>query len=129
MTNDSAILLVDDDADTREYLSNWLVDQGFGVKTAASGDEALSFLYADEACDVLVADIVMPGMSGIELAERSREARPGVPMVLMTGHPEGFATASRSGAIVMPKSVVELRLPSVLQELLGTPRSQAPLGR
>ena len=37
MTNDSAILLVDDDADTREYLSNWLVDQGFGVKTAASG--------------------------------------------------------------------------------------------
>jgi CheY-like chemotaxis protein len=57
-----------------------LIDMGHGVTSAASGDEALQYLYTEEQCDLVITDIAMPVMSGIELADRTNDARPGRPL-------------------------------------------------
>jgi CheY-like chemotaxis protein len=71
------ILLVEDDPTSRYFMAALLSDMGYTVTSTASGDEALQFLYSEEPCDLVFADIVLPGMSGIELARRTaRRAGP-----------------------------------------------------
>jgi CheY-like chemotaxis protein len=113
------ILLVEDDPTSRYLMAEMLSDMGYAVTSAASGNEALQFLYSEESCDVLFADIVLPGgMSGIELAERTREARPGLPTVLVTGRTEGWKEAIDAGALALPKPVSRERLADVLADAL-----------
>lgn len=112
------ILLVEDDPTSRYLLAAMLSEMGYGVTSAASGDEALQFIYSEESCDVLFADIVLPGMSGIELARRTHEARPGLPTVLVTGRTEGWQEAIDAGALALPKPVSRERLADVLADAL-----------
>jgi two-component system, NtrC family, sensor kinase len=81
----------------------------------------MRFLSSKQACDVLFSDVVMPGMSGVELARRSREARPGLPTILMTGKAEGWRTALEDGALAMSKPVNRERLANVLADVLRAP--------
>ncbi len=67
-----AILAVDDEADQRDLLKHYLTDCGFGVVTAASGDEAL-VVCAKHRFDLVLLDISMPGMNGWETGARIRE--------------------------------------------------------
>jgi CheY-like chemotaxis protein len=112
------ILLVEDDPTSRHLMAAMLSDMGYGVTSAANGNEALQFLYSEESCDVVFADIVMPGMSGIELARRTSEARPGLPTVLVTGRTEGWKEAIDAGALALPKPVSRERLADVLADAL-----------
>jgi FimV-like protein len=73
------VLLVDDDAALLELFQEELPRHGLEVRTARSGDEALRRIEAD-APDVVVTDIHMRGMSGVELAKRAIELRPDVPI-------------------------------------------------
>ena len=116
------ILLVEDDPTSRHLMADLLSDMGYNVTSAASGDEALQFLYSEETCDLLFADIVLPGMSGIELARRTRAARPGLPTVLVTGRPEGWKAALDEGALALSKPVSRERLADVLADALQRPR-------
>lgn len=116
------ILLVEDDPTSRNLMAALLSDMGFNVTSAASGDEALQFLYSEESCDVVFTDIVLPGMSGIELARRTREARPGVATVLVTGRTEGWKAALDAGALALAKPVSRERLADVLADALERPR-------
>ena len=118
MTN--RILLVEDDAASRRLLAAMLNDMGNAVTSAASGDEALRYLYAEESCDVVISDILMPNMSGIELARRMREARPGLPVIFVTGEPSGIEIALDNGALALPKPVVRRALSDVLDEALAS---------
>ena len=115
------ILLVEDDPTSRHLMATLLSDMGYTVTSAASGDEALQFLYSEETCDVVFADVVLPGMSGVELARHSRAARPGVVTVLVTGKPEGWTAALDAGAMALPKPVSRERLAQVLADLLERP--------
>jgi CheY-like chemotaxis protein len=117
------ILLVEDDPTSRYLMATMLTEMGYIVTSAASGDEALQFLYSEESCDVLFADIVLPGMSGIELARRTREARPGLPTVLVTGRTEGWKEAIDAGALALPKPVSRERLEDVLADALQKRRA------
>jgi CheY-like chemotaxis protein len=78
------VLLVDDDDDNRELLGELLEAAGFAVVRAASGPEALRALAAGPA-DVLVTDVGMPDMGGLELAAETKRLAPAVPVVLVTG--------------------------------------------
>jgi CheY-like chemotaxis protein len=118
------ILLVEDDPSSRYLMAAMLSDMGHAVTSAASGDEALQFLYSGESCDVVFTDIVLPGMSGIELARRTRDARPGVATVLVTGRPEGWKAALDAGALALAKPVSRERLADVLADALQ--RRDAP---
>lgn len=79
------ILLVDDDALTRQFYRDLLTEHGFQVREAASGEEGLR-LAERQAFDAAVLDIVMPGMSGLELLEHLRRRDPELPVIMLTAH-------------------------------------------
>jgi len=82
------ILVVEDDEDVREVATLCLADAGYRVLTAASGDLALPIIAGGEPIDLLFSDVVMPaGMSGVELARAARRMRPGLKVLLSSGHP------------------------------------------
>jgi two-component system response regulator AtoC len=77
------ILVVDDDPGVRFALTEVLGERGHRVVTAASGHEALGKL---EGVDVVVTDLAMPGMDGLELVSRIAERDPALPVILVTAH-------------------------------------------
>lgn len=83
------ILLVDDDPAVRRVACRMLRGCGFSVLEAHGGTAAISVSAAhDGAIDLLLTDIVLPGMNGVQLATRIADQRPGVAVVFMSGHPE-----------------------------------------
>ncbi|HSM61378.1 MAG TPA: response regulator, partial [Longimicrobiales bacterium] len=93
------ILIVDDDTDALEVFKTRLAHGGFEVETAESAEEALARV-ASFAPRLVVTDIRMSGMSGLELLERLREGMEGLDVVVMTGHEDmdTAVTAMKSGA-------------------------------
>jgi signal transduction histidine kinase/CheY-like chemotaxis protein len=82
------VLVVDDQDAVRELAERVLAQYEARVLGAANGREALAALAQNEqVIDVVLTDVVMPGMSGIELARRLRAERPGLPLVYFTAHP------------------------------------------
>lgn len=79
------ILLVEDDERVRSLVRRVLDARGYQVLSAADGAEALE-IWHREHCDLLLSDIVMPGISGVELAETLRRQRPGLKVILMSGY-------------------------------------------
>ncbi len=81
------ILLVEDSDDVRALAKEQLQALGYKVIAAGSGEEALRMLPDEAAVDLLFTDIVMPGgMSGLELVDKFRTLRPGVPILMTTGY-------------------------------------------
>lgn len=80
------ILLVDDDPAVRAASADMLEELGYRVVQACSGEEALVALQARSDLSVVVSDIRMPGMSGIELSERVRDLGREVRVILMSGY-------------------------------------------
>lgn len=88
------ILLVDDDDAVREITAAILEDLGYEVREASSGDAALEALARNPRVDLMMVDVSMPGMSGIDLTRAVRERRPEVPVLLVTGYADGDAVAA-----------------------------------
>jgi two-component system cell cycle sensor histidine kinase/response regulator CckA len=92
------ILLVEDEDAVREAARRILQSAGYEVLAAASGEEALALAAArDEAIDLLLSDMVMPGMSGRELARRLAAARPEIRVVYMSGYSDEPISHARNG--------------------------------
>ncbi len=93
------ILVVDDDALSRALCSDMLVGGGFYVKAASSGPEALEVLE-EEDFDIVVTDLVMPGMDGLELLEQVKQHNALIDVVVITGHGsmESAIAALKKGA-------------------------------
>ncbi len=81
------VLLVEDDDDNRELMAEVLATSGFDVVSAASGREGLRSL-AERSVDVIVTDVGMPGMGGLELATAAKRVAPSVPIIVVTGWAE-----------------------------------------
>jgi len=108
-----AILIVDDEASVREYLSSILADN-YEVTTAATGADALD-LIRDEVFDLVICDLMIPDMSGLEIMARAREQRPDVDFIVLTayGSLESAIKAIRLGAsdyLLKPFDPEELRV-------------------
>nr|WP_295889855.1 ATP-binding protein [uncultured Devosia sp.] len=91
----SVILVVDDDALINMSTVDMVQDLGHTVLEAYSGKEALQILGSGQRIDALITDYAMPGMTGVELADRARELHPGLPILLATGYadlPSGTTT-------------------------------------
>jgi two-component system, NtrC family, response regulator AtoC len=78
------VLVVDDDPEVRQLIEAALRDVGFEISLAGSGEEALALIAVDDY-DVVVTDLQMPGMNGLEVCERIAQIRPDVPVVILTG--------------------------------------------
>jgi len=113
-----SILVVEDDPTSRRLLASLLVEMGYDVTSAAGGEEALRYLYSEQTCDAVISDMIMPGMSGIELAARARDARPGLPVVFVTGKPDALELSIRVGSLALCKPVTRERLDGILQDAL-----------
>lgn len=88
----AVILFVDDDPLIAMSTAEMLEDLGHKVIPVSSGRDALDVLRSAQPIDLMMTDHMMPGMTGIELAARSREVRPSLPILLATGYadlPEG----------------------------------------
>ncbi len=80
------ILLVDDDKDLREFLYQHLLHCGHAVLQAGSGTEAIERFRGNPEIDLVVTDIVMPGVSGDQLALKLLESKPGLPVLFISGN-------------------------------------------
>ena len=93
------ILVVDDEAIMRDSLRDWLGDAGYQVLTAENGSQALEVIEKGKP-GIVIADLVMPGMDGIELLKRAREISAGIEVIIITayGSIPTAITAMREGA-------------------------------
>src|SRR5438128_2219244 len=80
-----SILVVDDDQSVRSYLSDFLASCGYTVECAESGDEAVARLTAGYVPSVIVQDIVMPGINGIEVLESVKKINASIPVIILSG--------------------------------------------
>ncbi|MGA9581338.1 MAG: PAS domain S-box protein [Allosphingosinicella sp.] len=87
------VLLVEDNDHVREFACHLLDELGYRVVVAVSGEEALERLET-EAVDIVFSDVVMPGLSGVELARLARERDPNLPILLASGYSEEIVGAA-----------------------------------
>ena len=80
------ILLVDDDETVRETSADMLQELGYGVVQASNGNEALEVLASHRGVDVMVTDIRMPGMSGLELSDLASNRFCSLKIILTSGY-------------------------------------------
>ena len=118
------VLVVEDNTDLLKLLKNVLTGMGFHVLTATDGESALKvFERAEEHVDILVTDIVMPGINGLDLAKRLKEKKPSLKTVLITGYtdrlPEAEDFASKNNAVILKKPFSLDDMRKVVLSLLG----------
>jgi DNA-binding NtrC family response regulator len=83
----ATVLLVDDDPSVRSFIQTYLQSSGFRTVAAASGNEAMRVL--NQECDsigLVLTDLRMPNISGIELAKLVRQSKPDTPIIFMSGY-------------------------------------------
>lgn len=119
------ILLVEDDATVREAVAAHLVRAGYDVQSASDGAAGLR-AYTDAPADLVLLDLMLPVMGGLELSRLLRALRPDLPLVMLTarGHERERIQGLRHGAddyVTKPFSMreLELRIRSVLRRAAG----------
>jgi PAS domain S-box-containing protein len=108
----ATVLLVEDEADVRRLLTRILSRSGYQVIEAASPEEALR---VETPVDLLITDIVMAGMSGVELASHIQKNRPGTPVLLISG----YTADSLPSGVALPPRTALLRKPFTAATLLS----------
>ena len=125
------VLLVEDEDDIREIIRDSLEERGCLVLASADGAAALEQCARhDGPIHLLLADMMMPGMNGHELAERVVQLRPATPVMFVSGHPE----AEVGDDTLIGQSVTLLRKPFSSTELVDrviqvVGRTPAPAAR
>jgi CheY-like chemotaxis protein/anti-sigma regulatory factor (Ser/Thr protein kinase) len=112
----AVVLLVDDNADVLEATASLLQQAGHAVRTAVGATQALALVDAGLRPDVLLSDIVLGDMDGVDLAQRVRERHAPVRVVLATGYSSAAADARGQGFTVLQK-------PYEAGQLLGAMRA------
>ena len=107
------VLVVDDEWLVLDFTRSVLEDLGCVVVTASNAADALNRLRTDVGIDLLITDIQMPGMDGVELIERAKEMRPTLPIIVTSG---------RSDA---PTGVDLVRKPFDLEDLVRAMKRQS----
>ena len=85
MNNNNRILIVDDEKSIRLSLTDELEDEGYRVSTAANGEEAFKLL-AEEDFDLVITDLVMEGIDGIEVLKKAKTLDPVLSVLILTGY-------------------------------------------
>src|SRR5204862_7147981 len=115
----SRILLAEDDDSLRGFLARALERAGHDVTACADGDEAATFL--DEPWDLLLTDIVMPGMDGIEVARQAAAIHPGLRIMFITGFAAvalAAGDAAPAGAKVLSTPIHTRQIGSVAERMI-----------
>ncbi len=118
------ILLAEDDLSMRQFLTAALEKAGHSITPCANGLEALDQIKAAEAgdFDLLLADIIMPGLDGIELSQKAMTLLPGLKVMFITGFAamalDGRVTEKAEGARIVSKPFHLSQLVNQIDEIL-----------
>lgn len=82
----NTILVVDDEHFMRESIADFLKEYGYKVITSPDATDALNIIQSNNSIDIILSDIRMPGVSGIELLEKIHSFSPEKPVILMTAY-------------------------------------------
>jgi CheY-like chemotaxis protein len=119
------ILVVEDDADLRTYICDVLRDLNYRVLSAPSAQGALTILLQDEPkVDLLLTDVVMPGINGRELGRRAQQIRPGLKVLYMTGYSRNAVVHQGrldEGVDLLEKPIPQAKLALRVREMLDRP--------
>src|ERR1035438_8089793 len=122
------ILIVDDDPGQRSLLDSFLRSQGFETVTVGSGEEALKVLSTG-SIDMMISDVRMPGLSGLETMHRARQEHAVLPILLVTAYADirEAVGAMRDGALnYLAKPIDLYELLTTVQQAIGITKT-APL--
>ncbi len=122
------VLVVEDDGAVRAVAVAGLTRLGYRVHDAAQGDEALGILRTGRT-DLLVTDVIMPGMNGLDLAHVARTLQPGLRVLFASGYTPGSVALNavvESGAAFLPKPYALDALARKVRELLDAPPASLP---
>jgi len=114
MNKANRILVVDDDRFYQEFCSDLLKEENYEVVTAFTGQEALA-LISEKEYDLMLLDLVMPKMDGMEILEKAKQVRPEMDIIIMTGYPtvESAIQTLKAGAsdyLTKPLNPEELKI-------------------
>ncbi len=121
MTARSRVLVIDDDPGLLELLEIYFSRQGYRVLGVRNGEDALGTLD-DTQPDLIILDLVLPGMGGLDVLRRLKQVLPRTPVVMVSGHGQApnIVESMRRGAsdfLLKPFEIEELDL--ALQKVLG----------
>jgi CheY-like chemotaxis protein len=117
-----SVLVVDDDSSCLSGVRRILSRMGYCVHTETSGVRALEH-FANHGADVVLADVMMPTMNGLDLARKLREVRPDLAVIIFTGGPlpgmEECGRLEQGGIPILSKPLAEDHLEVALRKVLG----------
>jgi len=116
------VLVVDDDPDNRGSLAMLLAAKGMHVSQCESGKSALAELSHFKSIDLIVSDVSMPEMDGVEFAARAKELRPDIPLLLLTGHDSLVDQVIAQGSMALLKPYEPERLLGLVEEMFARAR-------
>lgn len=125
------ILVVEDEIDLLNVMVSLLEERGINVLSASNGDDALVLQEEhEEQIDILLTDVLMPGMSGVKLAKLITSLRPNIKVIYMSGYPADGGVMSigiPDNAVLVVKPIEYERLLCILYQTLNNIRSDAEI--
>src|ERR1700694_4355743 len=119
------ILVLDDEADVRKLVAAMLTSNGYKVLTADNGDNAIkAFRRSKQPVDMLLLDVVSPGLSGPMVAERIGEIQPGLRVLFMSGYDNTNVVQRyvvEKGYALLPKPFTMDQLSKKVREVMDSP--------
>jgi CheY-like chemotaxis protein len=108
-TSEVKILVVEDDPDAREMMKSFLLSEGYKVETATNGRKAIEYLKSSATPCLILLDLMMPEMNGIEFLQSRRQESElsGIPVVVVTAVQEACRGAKALGAVDCVSKPVE----------------------
>jgi CheY-like chemotaxis protein len=115
------VLLVEDEDQVRGLVRDVLLARGYRVLEASGGADALASLEQDQPVHLLLSDLVMPGLTGAELAERARALRPGLRVLFVSGHADEKTVRDGLRGAYLAKPFTSDSLSRKIREVLDQP--------
>src|SRR6202040_1041509 len=118
MTYRSTILFVEDESDLRDLVSEVLSAKGFEVLLASDGYETVRLL-TEHHVDLLLTDVVMPGISGFELARQAKLMRPNLHVIYLSGQASGLDRKGPTYGVLVHKPLRAGELLEIIEREMG----------
>lgn len=124
------ILVVDDEPDIVDTLKEYLSGKGYEVLGALSGEEALGMLGRENA-DLILMDIMMPGLKGTDVARIVKQKYPNIKVIILTGYPQETEDLVKNNMLegIFAKPIKMQELYTKLSAVIGRPDEQSELKR
>jgi two-component system NtrC family sensor kinase len=120
-------LLIEDNAEVAQVVTGMLSDVGYTVSASAGAPAAYAALQTEGPFDLVLSDIVMEGVSGLEIAREIRSRYASLPVILMTGYSEALLQGAPAGIPVLAKPFSRADLEAAVQQVLSRPTETAAL--